>query len=103
MNKRQRKKAGLRARPSRSSRRKYNRYVAQLKQSISTELDYAILELTIEEIQNQDLSRLNYVVDRASMSIPPVINPYDPYWISTITITKRIPGTTQDINMSLAV
>ena len=103
MNKRQLKKAGLRARPSRSSRREYNRYVAQLEQSISTELDYAILDLTVEEIQNQDLSRLNYVVERASMRRLPATKPYGQYYMNVITVTKRIPGTTQDINMSLAV
>ena len=101
MNKRQRKKAGLRAKPSRSSCKAYSRYLRTIEHSMSSELDKAILEMTVGEIQNQELAKLNRAAENVFYSVLPVENPRGEMTI--ISVSKQLPGEIRKVTINFKV
>lgn len=92
MNKRQRKKAGLRPRPPRKARKAFNKYFRHLTERLNVAVDFAIKRMSVGEIEREDCSRINRAVNGVMMCTIPVRNPYVTDFIHNITITRQLPG-----------
>ena len=103
MNKRQRKKSGLVPRPSRSSRRSFNKKLRYAQHYIEFAVDLAILNMTVQECRAQDLSKVSKAAEEAARNIIPIRNPWRGGALPIIRIVREIPGQVRKASVCLRV
>ena len=99
MNKRQRKKAGLKPRPSKTVRRSYWKYIRQYELSLHYALDKAIQTMTVQECQQGDFSKLNEAANRVASGFFACKNPWGD--MEVLNITKQIPGSIHKVRLNV--
>ena len=102
MNKRQRKKAGLKPRPSRRERRLYSKRLAMAEYYIGNEIERGIASMTVQECIDQDLTKVQRLAQEALRNVMPFKDPWGDR-LPVINITKQIPGTVHKVRLNFMV
>ncbi len=99
MNKRQRKKAGYKPRPSKTIRRNYWKYVRSYELSLNYAVDEAINRMTVQECRDGDFYKINKAAEEVARGFIPYSNPWGE--VEVLNITRQLPGAIHRVKLNI--
>jgi hypothetical protein len=99
MNKRQRKKAGFKPRPSKTVRRNYWKYVRSYELNLNYAVDEAIKRMTVQECRDGDFFKINEAAEEVARGFIPCSNPWGEMKI--LTITRQLPAAIHKVKINV--